>query len=185
MVNQGKRFLALLRGINVGGNNIIAKDDLKKCFENLGLGSVHTYIQSGNVVFRSDSTNVKKLTAEIEQALSKQFQYAAQAVVLSHRQYKSELQSAPENWGMDETRKHNAMFMLGNLKPAQVMDQLPAPIEKYEQVQIGKRAIFWSASKTNLGNTTIMKLGTMPVYKQMTVRNHNTTFKLLTLLEQL
>ena len=47
------KFLALLRGINVGGKNIIAKDDLRQCFEDLGFESVRTYIQSGNILFRA------------------------------------------------------------------------------------------------------------------------------------
>jgi uncharacterized protein (DUF1697 family) len=185
MANKSTRYLALLRGINVGGKNIISKDDLRECFENLGLNNVRTYIQSGNILFRSESTSIKELTARIETALSNQFHYTAQAVVLSHKQYLSELQAAPKNWGHDEEQKHNALFLIGGLKPTKVMAQLPSPIDKYEQVDIAKGTIFWSASKKNLGKTTIMKLGSMPVYKQMTVRNHNTTFKLLTLLEEL
>ena len=185
MANKSTRYLALLRGINVGGKNIIAKDDLRECFENMGLNNVRTYIQSGNILFQSETSSIKDLTARIETALSNQFNYAAQAVVFSHKQYLSELQAAPKNWGHDVEQKHNAMFLLGGLKPNEVMTQLPPPIEKYEQVGVGKGTIFWSASKKHLGKTTVMKLGSAPVYKQMTVRNHNTTLKLLALLEKL
>ena len=185
MAKKSTRYLALLRGINVGGKNIIAKEDLKACFENMGLGNVRTYIQSGNVLFRCETTSNKILTARIETALSKQFDYAAQAVVFSHQQYSSELQAAPKIWGHDETQKHNAMFLIGGLKPNKVVAQLPPPIEEYEQVGVGKNTIFWSASKKYLGKTTVMKLGGSPVYKQMTVRNHNTTLKLLALLDEL
>ncbi|NCP46313.1 MAG: DUF1697 domain-containing protein, partial [Flavobacteriales bacterium] len=48
------QYLALLRGINVGGNNIIKMVDLKACFEKMGFTDVKTYIQSGNVIFTSD-----------------------------------------------------------------------------------------------------------------------------------
>lgn len=185
MANNSTRFLALLRGINVGGKNIIAKDDLKKCFENLGLTGVRTYIQSGNVLFRSGAASVKNLTTRIELALSQEFDYAAQAVVLSHKKYQTELQAAHKNWGADDTRKHNALFLLGGLKPAKVMAALPSPIEKYEQVGVGRSTIFWSASRKYLGKTTMMKLASTPIYKQMTVRNHNTTLKLLALFDQI
>ena len=47
------QYLALLRGINVGGNNIIKMADLKACFERLGFTGVATYIQSGNILFKS------------------------------------------------------------------------------------------------------------------------------------
>jgi uncharacterized protein (DUF1697 family) len=183
MAKKTTRFLALLRGINVGGKNIIAKDDLRACFESLGLSNVRTYIQSGNVLFQSETTSVKNLSAKIESGLSRQFHYNAQAVVFTRKQYAAELQAMPKKWGTDESSKHNALFLIGGLKPAEVVAQLPPPVEEYELVGIGKSAIFWSASKKNLGKTTIMKLARMPIYKQMTVRNHNTTFKLLELLD--
>ena len=125
---------------------------------------------------------VDKLTTEIESALSSQFGYDAKAVVFTHKSYADELNSLPATWGQDETRKHNALFLLEQLKPADVMSQLPAPVEKYEQVILAKSTIFWSASKDDLGKTTIMKLAGLPIYKKMTVRNHRTTFKLLELL---
>lgn len=85
MAKTASRFLALLRGINVGGKNIIAKDDLRRCFEDMGFTSVRTYIQSGNVLFRSDQTSIKQQTTAIEAGLSDRFSYEGQAVVLSHR----------------------------------------------------------------------------------------------------
>ncbi len=54
MAKNSPRYLALLRGVNVGGKNIIAKDDLRECFEDLGYTNVRTYIQSGNILFGSD-----------------------------------------------------------------------------------------------------------------------------------
>ena len=52
MSQRSERFVALLRGINVGGNNIIPKDALRRCFEELGFTQVRTYIRSGNILFR-------------------------------------------------------------------------------------------------------------------------------------
>lgn len=185
MAIKNTRFLALLRGINVGGHNIIAQDDLRLCFESLGLNSVRTYIQSGNVLFRANTTSIKKLTKQIENALSLEFRYNAQAVVFSQEAFEADLLAAPKKWGVDETQKHNALFMLGDLKPTEVLAQLPSPRERYEQVGVGRRTIFWSASKKNLGKTTMMKLASMAIYKQMTIRNKNTTRKLLTLFDEI
>lgn len=69
----GNQYLALLRGINVGGNNIIKMTDLKSCFENMGFDDVLTYIQSGNVLFKSDEKNKTRLTNRIEMVLSEHF----------------------------------------------------------------------------------------------------------------
>ena len=185
MAKRSAPYLALLRGINVGGKNIIAKDELRECFENLGFQNVRTYIQSGNVLFRSEVRGIKKLTAHIETALSTTFDYSAQAVVIARNQYQAEIQSAPEDWGVDETRKHNAMFLLGSLKPDDVLTELPSPNPDYECVTTGKTTLFWSTSKQHLGKTAMMKLASSPLYKQMTVRNHKTTCKLLELLSEL
>ena len=72
MAKTSSRFLALLRGINVGGKNVIAKDDLRQCLAHLGFTNIRTYIQSGNILFRSGTSGVKALTAAIEAGLSEQ-----------------------------------------------------------------------------------------------------------------
>src|SRR5438552_14543588 len=63
------RYVALLRGINVGGNNLIKMGALKACFEKQGFGDVATYIASGNVLFSESAAGAAKLAAGIEAAL--------------------------------------------------------------------------------------------------------------------
>ena len=64
------RYVALLRGINVGGKNLIRMPALKAAFEAAGFEDVSTYIQSGNVLFSSPSRSAKRLTEEIEALLA-------------------------------------------------------------------------------------------------------------------
>lgn len=62
-----KKYLALLRGINVNGKNIIKMDDLKSLFQSIGLSSIRTYLQSGNIIFQyldSDKKTIEKLIHE-------------------------------------------------------------------------------------------------------------------------
>ena len=59
-------FIALLRGINVGGKNIIKMEQLKQVFVNMGFSDVKTYIQSGNVIFRTSENDKLKITDNIE-----------------------------------------------------------------------------------------------------------------------
>jgi len=75
------RFLALLRGINVGGNNLIKMNDLKAEFERLGFQDVKTYIQSGNVIFSSALSDKLKLTELLEKSLSEKFSYPARVLL--------------------------------------------------------------------------------------------------------
>ncbi len=179
---KNRQYLALLRGINVGGKNVISKDDLRECFEQLGFAKVTTYIQSGNVLFRSQTTGVKELTSAIEAALSARFCYAARAVVLTRSKYESAVRGAPTDWGADDTRRHNALFTLRGLTAKKVMSQLELPDTDIETVTSTSGAIFWSASKEHVTKTTMIKLSKSPLYQQLTVRNHNTVFKLLDML---
>ena len=183
MAKAPSQFLALLRGINVGGKNVIAKEALKQCFEDLGYSDVRTYIQSGNILFRSAEVSAKKLTKAIEVGLSQRFSYQAKAVVLSQKKYKSAVQAARDDWGTNDEQKHNGLFTMSGITPKRVLALLPAPKTDIETVTTGPGVIFWSVSKRHLSQTTLMKLSKEPVYQQMTVRNHNTVFKLLELFE--
>ena len=181
----GTRCIALLRGVNVGGRNIISKGDLARCFEDLGLQDVRTYIQSGNILFRTRSRGVTRLTATIERELASRFSYPARAVVMSCEQYGSAVDAAPPRWGRVATWKHNALFTLADLAPEEVLAQLPPLEAGLEEVGTGPGVLFWSASKNDLGRTTMMKLASAPLYQRLTVRNHNTVFKIRELLEAL
>lgn len=184
-MSNAPRFLALLRGINVGGHNVIAKDDLRACFQDLGFTNVRTYIQSGNVLFHSGDTDLKALTARIEWALSDRFSYPAQAVVLSHKRYAAVVRAAPQGWGSDERQKHYALLTLPGITPKRVLAQLPPPRADVETVTAGPGVVFWSISKEHQAQTTYAKLPAASVYRQLTIRNHNTVIKLLELFDDL
>lgn len=79
----GDAYAALMRGINVGGNNMIPMKDLTGLFIEAGCSDVRTYIQSGNVVFRATATVIKGLHAAIERALIKRFGAAVPLVLRS------------------------------------------------------------------------------------------------------
>lgn len=66
------KYIALLRGINVGGKNMIKMPELKQAFISIGMQDVSTYIQSGNVLFSSDKDE-KELTPELEAIIQKSF----------------------------------------------------------------------------------------------------------------
>jgi uncharacterized protein (DUF1697 family) len=73
-------YIALLRGINVGGKNIIKMADLKRVFESIGLGGVQTYIQSGNVLFKSDEVE-EPLRKKIEHEIKTNFGFSVSVVL--------------------------------------------------------------------------------------------------------
>ena len=177
-------YLCLLRGINVGGKNLISKDQLIDVFAGLDLENVRTYIQSGNVMFQSSSADGAAMTAPIEQALAERFDYPARAVVLAREKYAAMLEAAHRGWGKSDEHRHNALFTLANITPDRLMRQLPPPEKGIETVSATEHALFWSADKKQLMKTTMTKLTRSPWYRMLTVRNHKTVFKLRELLDE-
>jgi uncharacterized protein (DUF1697 family) len=179
-----QKYLVLLRGINVGGNNIIKMADLKSCLERAGFEHVKTYIQSGNVILESKETDVEKLTTKIELLLSKQFNYQSKVVVRTHAQLQSIIKNAPEWWGKDAGYKHNLLFIKEPMTAKQALQECGTPKPNIELAEAGEGAIYLSASAKDLLNTNFVKLAAKPIYQHMTIRNYNTSMKLLELMNK-
>src|SRR6186997_95214 len=106
------QFVALLRGINVGGNNLIKMAELKACFEKQGFENVATFIASGNVLFETQSPAGLKLTSRIEAVLEKTFDYRASVVLRSAKQLEDTLRRAPKGFGTDPAKyRYDVLFL--------------------------------------------------------------------------
>jgi uncharacterized protein (DUF1697 family) len=92
------KHIALLRGINVGGNKKVSMAKLKELFQNLGFHNVSTYINSGNVMFESDEKSDKKLVSIIESGLIKHFGFEIPIVVRSVDEIRMIAKAIPESW---------------------------------------------------------------------------------------
>ena len=176
-------YVALLRGINVGGNNIIKMTDLKACFESLGFKDVRTYIQSGNVLFRAVGSNQASLTKRIETALSKSFNYKSRVVVRSQKQMKAIIAKAPKGFGSDQdTYRYDVLFLKDPLTAAKAMKSVFMK-EGVDEAYPGKGVLYFSRLDSKAAQSRLNRIASMPVYQNMTIRNWNTTTKLLNLME--
>jgi uncharacterized protein (DUF1697 family) len=90
-----RKFIALLRGINVSGQKKIKMSDLKILFEDLSFTNVQTYIQSGNVLFFNDTTNKKSLREKIEKQIKEQFGYTVQVIIKTPGELGHALRNSP------------------------------------------------------------------------------------------
>ena len=177
------QYVALLRGINVGGNNIIKMTALKACFESLGVKDVRTYIQSGNVLFRAAGSNQANLTKRIEQALSKSFNYESRVVVRSQKQMKAIVAKAPKGFGSDQdTYRYDVLFLKEPLTAAKAMKSVSMK-EGVDEAFAGKGVLYFSRLISKATQSRLNRIASMPVYQNMTIRNWNTTTKLLNLME--
>lgn len=179
------KSVALLRGINVGGNNIIKMADPKGVFERSGYRDVATFIQSGNVVFETDELNVDRITADLEECVSLAFSLASRLIVLSRVQLERVLDEVPKEWNERTDIRCNLGFIKA---PATAEDALRAVTlrEGVDSAKVGDGVLSMTTVTAGRGLSTggFTKLVGTEVYRAMTMRNYNTTQKLLARLEQ-
>jgi len=177
------RYIALLRGINVGGNNIIKMTALKTCFETQGFADVATYIQSGNVLFRASASGAAKLAAGIEAALAATFNYKASIVLRSEAEMRSIVAGAPASFGTRPDKyRYDVIFLRAPLTAAAAVKDLPMK-PGVDQAHAGRGVIYFSRLIAQATSSRLGKVVAMPMYKNMTIRNWNTTTKLLQVLD--
>ncbi|CAA9275765.1 MAG: hypothetical protein AVDCRST_MAG77-3430 [uncultured Chloroflexi bacterium] len=177
------QYLALLRGINVGGNNIIKMADLKSCFEAAGFDAVQTYIQSGNVVFCAPEAEPGQIAARIEDGLAETFGVSVAVLVCDHARLKAIVEGAPAGFGDEPaTYRYNVIFMMG---PA-TADELLQSVKPKEGVDQGFAGdgvcYFWNLIARATQSRLSRIVGT-PIYQYVTIRNWNTTTRLLALMD--
>lgn len=170
-------YAALLRGINVGGNNKIDMKLLKKAFEQTGLKAVVTYINSGNVVFTDSEHTKPELAALIEKAIYTDFQLDIKVLIRSIREYDSMMEGLPEDWKNDGDTKCDVLFLGEEIDREALMAEIGAK-PQIDTVIYTPGAILWSVAKRNVTKSGLMKLAGSSLYKSMTVRNVNTARKL-------
>jgi uncharacterized protein (DUF1697 family) len=178
------RYVALLRGINVGGKNAIPMPALKACFEHAGFEEVGTYIQSGNVVFTGPSSSQAALTEQIERSIRKSFaHYDASVVVRSRSQMGAIVDKAPKGFGREPAKyRYDVCF----LKPSLAAKQVVAAVQMKEGVDriwAGTGVVYFSRLTSRATSSRLNRVASLPIYQQMTLRNWNTTTKLRELLD--
>ena len=178
-------YLALLRGINVGGKNMIRMADLKASFEAAGFAEVATYIASGNVLFRAPRSASALLSRRIERMLTKTFGYQATLVLRSHPQMGAVVEGAPAGFGASPSKYLSDVFFLKEpLKATSVVKALPVR-PGVDELHAGKGVVYFSRLASRAAQTRITKIASMPFYKSITIRSWSTTTKLLQLMDEL
>lgn len=178
-------FVALLRGVNVGGKNMINMGSLKTSFEELGFKDVSTYINSGNILFKSKESDARKLEKKIERMLSSEYKLESKVVVKSYAEMASLVESLPKNWNGDKAYRFNVMFLRHTVDSEDMLKGLEPNREIDEVVVYRPGALLWSSRLCDLNQTTMAKLGNKKPFQEVTVRNLNTTRKLYELMKKI
>ena len=174
-------FVALLRGVNVGGKNMISMAALKASFERMGLENATSYINSGNIIFRARRASARNLEERIERMLSAEHRCASRVVVRSLSEMAALVRSIPETWNGDTRWRYNVIFLHHSVDSPAILDAL-TPRGAFEQVAYRPGTLLWSAQVKYLTRTAMLKLSAHKDYANMTVRSLNTTMKVYELM---
>jgi uncharacterized protein (DUF1697 family) len=175
-------YVALLRGINVGGKSTVDMKQLKAVFEDAGMTSVTTYINSGNVVFSSRARNRTKLAARLEEAIAERFGFHVRVLVRDLAGMRLVMDALPSDWVNDQAIRCEVMFLWDTVDFPGVVDDLTIK-PAIDDVRHVPGAVIWKVDRSNVNRSGMVKLIGTPLYRQMTMRSCNTTRKLLELME--
>jgi uncharacterized protein (DUF1697 family) len=177
-------YVALLRGINVGGKNLIKMPALKACFEANGFEDVTTYIQSGNVLFASPETRASELADTIEEVLGQEFGYAATVVVRNRTQMRAILGRAPKGFGAEPAKyRYDVIFLKEPLTAKAAIKSVPTK-PGVDEAHAGTGVLYFSRLISKATQSRLSRIVSSPIYPSVTIRNWNTTTKLLGMMEE-
>ena len=179
-------YIVLLRGINVGGKNIIPMAGLRTCLDAHGFSQVSTYIASGNVLLKSD-LDADDVKTRIEGVLSENFSLDNGFIkvwVLTPPQLQAVIEHKPEGFGEQPEKYHSDVIFLMGLDAAEALPAF-SPREGVDQVWAGDGVIYSQRLSSERTKSRLNKIMESPLYKSMTIRNWNTTTKLLELLRKM
>jgi uncharacterized protein (DUF1697 family) len=174
-------YLALLRGINVGGKSLLKMADLRAAFEEMEFGEVETYIQSGNVLFRAPRQKREQLATRIESDLSRRFGRELRVVLLTEAQLRAVVAGAPRGFG-SESHLCDVIFLRKPLTVSRAL-RLVELRDGVDSVWEGKGVLYFSRLASRASGSRLSRFVALPEYQNVTVRSWSTTRKLLELVD--
>lgn len=176
-----KRYIALLRGINVSGKNKIAMSELKTAFVEMGHTEVFTHLNSGNVIFSSDVDDTTVLASAIKVMIKNKFVLDIPIFIILQKELEDILNNAPAWWGDDNKEIYdNLIFLFPTLSYDEFYSKVGSPKEEYEKAYNYKNAVFWSFNRKDYQKTNWWsKTARLNITDKITVRTANTARKIV------
>lgn len=142
-----------------------------------------TYIQSGNVLFESRDAPSATLPQRIEDMLAATFRFRANVVLLTRKQLRSIVQRAPDGFGTQPERyRYDVLFLKSPLSAPVAIKSVPTKTG-VDQVYAGAGVLYFSRLISRASQSRLSRIVSMPIYQKLTIRNWNTTIRLLQLMD--
>ena len=175
-------WIALFRGINVGGHNILPMAKLKSDLELLNLKNVRTYIQSGNVVFDSTAKNTSALSKRIARRIEERHGFRPQLLILNREDLLTAIESNPFPEAVSDPKTLHFLFLA---EPAsdpdrEALDHARAPTEKYRLTD----GVFYLHAPDGIGRSKLAANAEKHLGVVATGRNYRTVHRLLSMVTQ-
>ncbi len=174
------KYVVLLRGINVGGNNKVGMKDLKLSLEKARFANVYTYINSGNVIL-SSSLATGEVNDLVEVTIKHAFGFDVYVLAIPSAEFQRIAKELPKTWTNDTEMRCDCLFLWKDVDSPDVLDSLTIKPD-IDRVKYVPGAIFWSINRENVTRSGLAKIIGTPLYKKATIRNCNTVRKLTALL---
>lgn len=166
------KYIALLRGINVGGHKKVEMKRLKSLLENMGYFNVKTYLNSGNALFETDE-NLEQTKIELSKIMAEEFGFEIPTLIKSEEEIKKIASIIPNEWQNNSEQKTDVAYLFPEIDSKETVDKIPVKREYVDFIYV-KGAIVWHIMKKDYNKSQLNKIVSHKFYKQMTVRNVNT-----------
>ena len=179
-------YVALLRGINVGGKNKVVMSELREQIAAEGFGHVRTYINSGYLLYQAEPNTPRENVAQaVEDVLARHYDFPIRLALLTAQDYLAELHSLPD-WWHGEVARRDALFYTRGLDRSHVRERIEAMELGDEAVYFGEHAVFWGKfDEKSFMKTAYHKcLLREDLYRQVTIRSGSTVEKIEAMLAQ-
>ncbi|HMS92904.1 MAG TPA: DUF1697 domain-containing protein [Candidatus Saccharibacteria bacterium] len=179
------RYVALLRGVNAGGNRRVPKAEFQAVLEGLGFRDVLVYINSGNAVFTSDGAAV---SSDVQAALEGRFGFAIPTLVLRGEKVQEIAAAIPPDWTNDAPKpdksgqKSDVLYLFDEINTPDILERLGYNPD-IETMYYVDGAVIANITRANQMKGSLQKIIGTKLYANMTVRNVNTARKLAELIE--
>ncbi|MCX6728708.1 MAG: DUF1697 domain-containing protein [Candidatus Saccharibacteria bacterium] len=170
------KYVALLRGINVGGKSKVEMIKLKSTFESVGCKKVSTYINSGNVIF-SDERPTNQLVPIIKKGIENDFGLNVRIVLRDHVTIHKLCKTIPIDWTNDTKQRTDVLFLWDEINKPEILKSIKFNPD-IENMMFIDGAVVWNIGRENVMRGGGVKLIKTDLYKHMTIRNINTVRKL-------
>lgn len=174
------KYVALLRGINVGGNHRVPKAEFRAVLEELGFQDVEIYINSGNAVFTSDH---QPNASEVQAVLEAHFGFPIPTLILSGEKIQAIAAAIPAGWANDAPKpdksgqKSDVLYLFDDINRPDIIEKLGHKPEIETMIYVDG-AVLANISRENQTKYSLLRIVGTPLYRQMTIRNITTAKKL-------